>query len=1164
MAKLLGRTSVAVVVCVAFWQAGCAKNQDLTLEMQNRRPVAWVNESARNIPVAYDVDVVVVGGTSGGVAAAVAAAQQGAKVFLAAERPYLGEDLCGTYRLWLEPGEEPDSLLAERLFADPAAAHKMRNAIPFAYVADKPSAGVHKDTQPPSLLADGKWHSAASQSVQYDGNVTITADLGGDRQVERACVMAYQRDNDFEAESATIYISQDSRQWKQIAVVKNEKLGQGSFEESAVELSAPVSERVRYVKFVVEKSPEVHRILLGEILIEAKQGPDKSAESRCLPPTPMHIKRTLDEALLQAGVEFLFGCYTTDVLYDSEGKLAGIVMANRSGRQAVKAKVIVDATPRASVARMAGAMFRPYPGGPQTFKRVVVRGEAIKTEEVSAHKMPTPLLTSQGAGYEAIEYTLKIAMADGSFASFAEAEQFARDKTWHPKQGDDSETLFQVPPDPMKGRKSLPGVWPGGEKVSLDVFRPAGISRLFVLGGCADVPRDAAEKLLRPLELITVGSRIGAAAVSEAGSITKLSDVKLPGNSIRLAVSGEILENLAWRRPTQTERGSILAEARAVPVVGQYDVVVVGGGTGGAPAGIGAARQGARTLVIEYLHGLGGVGTLGLIGKYYYGYREGFTKEVDQGLAEFGGKGEGDSGKGQAWNSELKMELYRRMLRKAGADIWFGVLGCGALVEDGQVKGVVVATPDGRGVVIAKVVIDSTGNVDIAAAAGADCVYTNGHGLAVQGAGLPPQEIGARYTNTDWTFIDDTDVVDVWHAFVVAKKKYQGAYDLGQLIDTRERRRIVGDFVLSPLDVYLGRTFADTIVLARSNFDTHGFTVHPMFMLRPPDREVITAYVPYRCLLPKGLDGILATGLGVSADRDVMPVIRMQADIQNQGYAAGVAAAMAVKSGKSLRDIDIEVLQKHLVEKGNLPKEALDHQDTFALPKEQVEKAVETVTKDFDGLEVIFAQPEQALPLLRKAYQSAENEDAKLIYAHILATFGEAIGAEVLLAAVKAKDWDKGWNFTGMGQFGASMSPLDSLMIALGGTGDRRAVDVIVEKLAQLDAKSEFSHFRAVAMALETLAVPAAAKPLAELLIKPGMTGYAFTDIEQARHGTPDSPADTSTRNCSLRELFLAQALYRCGDYEGLGEKILKEYERDLRGHYARHAHAVLGKETPH
>jgi len=54
--------------------------------------------------VAYDGDVVVVGGSTGAVSAAVEAARNGAKVFLAAPRPYLGEDVCATYRLWLAPG----------------------------------------------------------------------------------------------------------------------------------------------------------------------------------------------------------------------------------------------------------------------------------------------------------------------------------------------------------------------------------------------------------------------------------------------------------------------------------------------------------------------------------------------------------------------------------------------------------------------------------------------------------------------------------------------------------------------------------------------------------------------------------------------------------------------------------------------------------------------------------------------------------------------------------------------------------------------------------------------------------------------------------------------------------------------------------------------------
>ena len=95
-------------------------------------------------------------------------------------------------------------------------------------------------------------------------------------------------------------------------------------------------------------------------------------------------------------------------------------------------------------------------------------------------------------------------------------------------------------------------------------------------------------------------------------------------------------------------------------------------------------------------------------------------------------------------------------------------------------------------------------------------------------------------------------------------------------------------------------------------------------------------------------------------------------------------------------------------------------------------------------------------------------------------------------------------------------------------------------------------------MALESLGDTATAEPLARLMAMPGIRGHAFTDISRARLETPNNPVDTTTRNKSLRELILARALYRCGDYEGLGEKILKEYASDLRAHYARHAGAVL------
>ena len=91
----------------------------------------------------------------------------------------------------------------------------------------------------------------------------------------------------------------------------------------------------------------------------------------------------------------------------------------------------------------------------------------------------------------------------------------------------------------------------------------------------------------------------------------------------------------------------------------------------------------------------------------------------------------------------------------------------------------------------------------------------------------------------------------------------------------------------------------------------------------------------------------------------------------------------------------------------------------------------------------------------------------------------------------------------------------------------------------------------AVYSALEWLGDPRAAKPLADLLRQPGMGGYASESL------APGSATET-TRTQSTRELMLARALYRCGDWEGTGEKALKQYAADLRGHYARHAQAVL------
>jgi hypothetical protein len=179
------------------------------------------------------------------------------------------------------------------------------------------------------------------------------------------------------------------------------------------------------------------------------------------PVRPMHVKPILDQALIGAGVEFLFACFVTEVLRDERGGLAGIVMANRAGHQAVRAKVVIDATERATAARLAGARFRPFPSS-LSFRRVVI-GPAAVQAEATASRLPLAWFANQ-ADRRVFEYSLAAPMRDGAFASFAPIEQQVRDQTFHPGQVEAGDVLFYVPPDPVEARARAEGEWPGAEK----------------------------------------------------------------------------------------------------------------------------------------------------------------------------------------------------------------------------------------------------------------------------------------------------------------------------------------------------------------------------------------------------------------------------------------------------------------------------------------------------------------------------------------------------------------------------------------------------------------------------------------------------------------------------------------------------------------------------
>ncbi len=954
----------------------------------------FVLESARRLPVAAQVDVVIVGGTTGAVAAALEIERAGRSVYLVAPRPYLGEELGDSLRLWLD-GEPPAAgSLAARIFA------------------------------------------------------------GG----------------------------------------------------------SPVA--------------------------------------------PLRVKKTLEEALLERKIGFLLASYATEALVDAAGQPAGVVIANRSGRQAIIARAIIDATDEAAIARQAGARRHAWNGGPVELHRVVLGGQPAAEEAVRRRVD----YAREKQVYH--EYAVTRNLPDTAWKTLVEAEQALRDLASRPGQARASARIFFVPPDPVVGRRGA-AAWSGWEQPADGHFQPAGVERLYVLGPRADVPRSVAAQLQGPVHAERAGRWVGAAAARAVAGQPAPRGVHLPGGSASPAAAGDVRENLGGLRPAgDGPAETVAAEARPLPVLGRYDVVIVGGGTSGAAAAIGAARRGAKVLVVEYQEGLGGVGTLGLIGRPYHGRNEGFAKEVPFPSVV---------GPNKDLTLDDKMEWYRREIRKAGGEVWFGVLGAGAFVEGDRVRGAVVVTPQGRGVLLGRVVIDATGNADVAAAAGAETLHgADATDLAFQGTGLPARRPNATYTNTDYLLVDETDAVDVWRAFVGTRLVMQDSdFDAGTLIQSRERRRVRGDHVLSYLDQIAGRTYPDTICYSASDYDSHGYPSDDFFALLPHDAKSRaanhpapggTCYTPYRCLLPQGFEGLLVTGLGMSMHRDASALVRMQRDLSNQGYAAGVAAAMAAAGHGALRAVDLRALQRHLVEIGSLPPAVLDHQDNFPLPEARVRAAVEQLAKATnpkgagESLAVILSHRTAALPLLRAAYTRAEG-DARLTYARVLGFLGERDVIPLLSRALDAiSEWDGRILQGKMAEYAHLPTPIDSLILALGRTGDRAALPALLRKLETLDAEVTLSHHRALALALETIGDPAAAEPLARLLARPGMRGHAMTKVEPLH----DKNMELRRRLGPLREIALARALYRCGDHLGLGEAILREYRADLRGLFVRHAAAVL------
>jgi hypothetical protein len=410
--------------------------------------------------------------------------------------------------------------------------------------------------------------------------------------------------------------------------------------------------------------------------------------------------------------------------------------------------------------------------------------------------------------------------------------------------------------------------------------------------------------------------------------------------------------------------GKFQEPAKEIDVCGDYDVVVVGGGCAGFPAAIAAARNGAKTLIVERFPFFGGTATASLMANIV-----GFRNQVEpDDLQTTKGIGEelmleliadgaavksrnaypsrqrsdtkGDLSYNYAYDTERFKYIALKMVREAGVDIlfhtWFA-----DVIKDGEsrLRGIIVENKSGRQAVFARIVIDASGDGDVAFRAGVpfwqtrkdeaprlmDCLMykiggfpadttapgcLQGETMVVWGPSPGPADASDAVELTE----EEIKVrLAVYDDLEEKKKKHPDladAYvvDTGTLIGIRQTRFFEGDYVLTGEDVLEGREFEDSIAMAANPI------IHYYGYRRFLEHEGYQ--IPYRALLPKKVDNLYVVGRCMSSDQRAYESWRAMAHILAIGEAAGVAAALCVKTKRDPRDLDVKKLQKILIEQG--------------------------------------------------------------------------------------------------------------------------------------------------------------------------------------------------------------------------------------------------------